>query len=58
MNKIVLLIIFIALLLIGASLMSTTEPFTSSLRSYKNRQKRRIRHIAKDGFTQMKSLFT
>jgi len=32
------------------------ESFTNEIRSFKNRNKRKIRHAVRDGFTQMKSL--
>lgn len=63
MNNIILFIIVISLLIfcvpIEASYRQqyTREYFTPQLRSYKNRNKRRIRRVIKDGFTQMKSFF-
>ena len=57
MNKTILFITLLALLVICSFTVSINEGFISTFREYKNRHKRRARHIVKDGFTQMKSFF-
>lgn len=56
MNRICMFIILILLLL--ALTTTTRETFTPTIKSGINRNKRRARHIIRDGFTQMKSLFS
>ena len=53
-NTIFLIIIFT--LLIGV-VFKEKESFISSLRGYKNRKRREIRHAVRDGFTQIKHSF-
>ena len=59
MNKKILFIILIILLISLTQVLSTTEPFTpGTIEGDIRRNKRRVRHMIRDGFTQMKSLFS
>ena len=59
MNKKIWFIILIILLISLTQVLSTTEPFTpGTIKGDIRRNKRRVRHMIRDGFTQMKSLFS
>ena len=55
MNKTFLFIIVVSIFILSISLSDIQESFTERLRSVKNKNKRKIRRMIQDGFTQMKS---
>ena len=54
MKKIIFLIIIFLLL---CCIFKEKESFISSIRGFKNRKRREIRHAVRDGFTQIKHSF-
>ncbi len=55
MNKTFLFIILVSVFILCTSLSGVQEAFTERLRSVKNKNKRKVRRLIQDGFTQMKS---
>ena len=51
------ILLFILLVISVITLCKSREPFISTIRGFKNRNKRYIRHAIRDGFSRMASSF-